>query len=108
VARTLVIPPSLVQRDRAGVIAAAADFIQDVSRRFLIAMSRAQREEGRRSMLALECAHLWTTRDEMETLLKRQTELFERYLQPRGLEGEEERTIIWLVYPTAADEESHA
>jgi DNA-binding transcriptional ArsR family regulator len=50
---------------------------------------------------------IWVTADEMKELAKRVQAELDRYLAPRGVEGEEERTFVMMGYdPRIADESS--
>jgi DNA-binding transcriptional ArsR family regulator len=105
VARHIMFPMSLVRSaDPSEIFDAANDFVHDVARRFLSALGRATREQPGGNAYSLSRDHIWITRDEMEEVLKLQQETVERYRERRGIDGEQEMTLAYLIHPTRLEE----
>jgi DNA-binding transcriptional ArsR family regulator len=105
VARHFMVPMSLTRHaDPTAIFDAANEFLQDVVRRFLSAFGKAARQGSGERTFSLTRDHIWITQEELEDVLKAQQEAVERFRQPRGIEGEQEMTLAYLLHPTALEE----
>jgi DNA-binding transcriptional ArsR family regulator len=108
VARSLTASKSLllnVPSDES--LATMRAFLDSMSQGFLRATEytiRNQQWENPK-VWGLNSAQIWITYDEMKALAQRIQQEFDRYAAPRGIEGEEERTIVMMGYdPRVAEE----
>ena len=90
---------------RAGVsdefLAPLRSFLERTTESFLTATIESLRRYGGDAAKAsggLAGAQLWLTPEEGEQFIKEIGALMDRYAAPRGIEGEQERTFVWLAY----------
>lgn len=111
VARSLTASKSLllnVPSDES--LATMRAFLDSMSQGFLRATEytiRNQQWENPK-VWGLNSAQIWITYDEMKALAQRIQQEFDRYAAPRGIEGEEERTIVMMGYDPRVAEEGAA
>jgi DNA-binding transcriptional ArsR family regulator len=85
-------------------------FLDSVSRGFMRATEytiRNQQWENPK-VWGLNSTQIWITYEEMKALARRVQQEFDKYATPRGIEGEEERTIIMMGYDPRVAGESAA
>ena len=101
VARSLTASKSLlgnVSSDE--TLATLRSYLENASRAFLQATEftiRNQQWENPK-VWGFNTSQIWVTNDEMKALAQRIQEELNRYSRPRGIEGEEERTIVMMGY----------
>lgn len=110
VARSVVIPPSLLQSlspdER---FQAAAEFLEDISSGFMRAFEQAAREQFQHDEeLTLLRSHIWATSEEMNEIQEQVRAIVKQYETPHGVEGERERTFVHMLYSTLAGVEQEA
>ena len=84
-------------------VAAATGWMREIARSFERALLRASRHDevsGRST--GLSRIHLWLSDEEFAGVMDAVEEALEPYQQPRGVEGERERTFVHLMYDTRA------
>lgn len=87
--------------------AAMRSFLDNASRAFLRAADFTLKNQlwENPKMWGLSTTQIWVTYDEMKALMQRVQREFDQYAIPRGVEGEEERTVIMMGYdPRVAEE----
>lgn len=85
-------------------------FLDNASRAFLQAADYTFRNQlwETPKVWGLATTQIWITHEEMKGLLQRVQEEFDKYSTPRGIEGEEERTIVMMGYDPRIAEENRA
>lgn len=90
--------------------AAMRSFLDSASRAFLRATEYTMRNQlwDSPKVWGLSTAQIWVTYDELNALAHRVQQEFDKFSTPRGVEGEEERTIVMMGYDprVVADEGS--
>ncbi|MGE5333406.1 MAG: helix-turn-helix domain-containing protein [Nitrososphaerota archaeon] len=111
VARSLTASKSLlgnVSSDE--TLATLRSYLENTSRAFLQATEftiRNQQWENPK-VWGFNTTQIWVTNDEMKALAQRVQEEFNRYSAPRGIDGEEERTIVMMGYDPRVAEANRA
>ena len=87
--------------------AAMRTFLDNTSRAFLRASEYTFRHQlwDNPKMWGLSSTQVWVTQDEMKALIQRVQAEFDQYAVRRGVEGEEERTIVMMGYDPRIEEE---
>lgn len=90
--------------------AAMRTFLDNTSRAFLRASEYTFRHQlwDNPKMWGLSSTQVWVTQDEMKALIQRVQAEFDQYAVRRGVEGEEERTIVMMGYDPRIEEEQRA
>ncbi|HET8907595.1 MAG TPA: helix-turn-helix domain-containing protein [Ktedonobacterales bacterium] len=91
--------------------AAMRSFLDSASRAFLRATEYTMRNQlwDSPKVWGLSTAQIWVTYDELNALAHRVQQEFDKFSTPRGVEGEEERTIVMMGYdPRVVADESSA
>ena len=91
-------------------LATMREFLDSISRGFLRATEftiRNQQWENPK-VWGLNSTQIWITYEEMKALARRIQVEFDKYAAPRGIEGEEERTIVMMGYDPRVAEEGAA
>lgn len=90
--------------------AAMRTFLDNTSRAFLRASEYTFRHQlwDNPKMWGLSSTQVWVTQDEMKALIQRVQAEFDQYAIQRGVEGEEERTIVMMGYDPRIEEEQRA
>jgi DNA-binding transcriptional ArsR family regulator len=80
--------------------AAMRSFLDSASRAFLRATEFTMRNQlwDSPKVWGLSTAQIWVTYDEVKALMQRVQQEFDKFSTPRGVEGEEERTIVMMGY----------
>ncbi len=87
--------------------AAMRSFLDNASRAFLRAVDFTFKNQlwENPKMWGLSATQIWVTHDEMMALMQRVQREFDQYAIPRGVENEEERTVMMMGYdPRVAEE----
>ena len=87
--------------------AAMRAFLDNTSRAFLRASEYTFRHQlwDNPKMWGLSSTQVWVTHEEMKALIQRVQAEFDHYAVRRGVEGEEERTIVMMGYDPRIEEE---
>jgi DNA-binding transcriptional ArsR family regulator len=105
VAKNFGISGGLLQRVSPDeMMAIFGGWLQRISRNFMQALSEISRkdEQPLQSLVLLQDTDFWLTDEEYEHAIKQIRRLLKPYETPRGIEGERERTLVQIVYPTAS------
>lgn len=91
-------------------IATMRSFLESASQAFLQATEFTIRNQlwENPKVWGLNTTQIWITYDEMKALAQRVQAEFDKYASPRGVEGEEERTIVMMGYDPRIAEENKA
>ncbi|HEU5348655.1 MAG TPA: helix-turn-helix domain-containing protein [Ktedonobacterales bacterium] len=109
VARTFTASKSLlVNVPSDEVLATLRSHLEYMSRAFLQATEFTIRNEQWENpkVWGFNTTQIWITYDEMKALARRIQDEFDKYATPRGIEGEEERTIVMMGYDPRVVEEN--
>lgn len=107
IAHGILVPAALLQGTSLDeTVALTQDFMDGVALGVRQALQRLVGKHGeRRGRFALQREHVWVSDDEWQDVVERISSAISAYANPRGVEGEKERTFVLIGHDTHSEPE---